>query len=805
MEKLQSPRKILEDWRVDDFINKQYLCYDLRRCNTIPNHFILNYDINNYDWHAEQTSIKDNYENVIRLKTYLNKNTEPVDLVQRQSKIEFDIDITEEKLHFRLKYFFHRDADTEELSRNKAIVLETFTYEEFKNLVQYVGYGDFEKDTSYDYLGYFAKIYEFYFKQVSTPEQLIFLYTNTPDFVFERMMLDDEKVMQHLITLTEYDDTGFFSGWKDGSSALVNVFKASSPGYIMNRFRENPKLCNRIYYNLDGISYDDGKPQSNRLIFAGIIRGFAQNHKIKTDEPIFRISKGYRVNTKVTELSGKVLGLFGQSDSETFFLQQQEETTIEVQQSSSLGIPVNSTTVSAWKNSDDGRQYNPLEMVYLEEEFDGITTISKVPAIYVKALADTEKWERINETIRIAADIAAIILGIGTLATTGNPYLIMAALADLSLAIPDLTIQTFREEIRKLPGGEQFLKDWDLIYGVGGAIVAAPQLIISIYKGIFVMLPKAAKNVQQGLKASAISLFLDLNSGTFQRKDLRLFQQTEWVIPSGGFFSKTVECDALVQNGAFFMELDAANTLGQIEKGINPDIIGAISPSRKFALVYKGEIVAQGNRYDKAYQRTLMDLKRASYNAENVGNILETLWKRIARLSEDRKYWTCFNEAGTELRWANVTEKDVQKSINAALRSSNEGKLWEGEIAQELSQHEKITDFSNIVDEMQKGRKLNNAGDIDVGSSKYIIECKESVSHNTLTTRASDGTYKFINQFDKYLNPQNPKYINTQNRKVVLAIKTFGKNTNLSHPILKQLQSKGVIIITNVKQIKNLK
>lgn len=44
------------------------------------------------------------------------------------------------------------------------------------------------------------------------------------------------------------------------------------------------------------------------------------------------------------------------------------------------------------------------------------------------------------------------------------------------------------------------------------------------------------------------------------------------------------------------MELDAANTLGQIEKGINPDIIGSISPSRKFALVYKGEIVAQGSR-----------------------------------------------------------------------------------------------------------------------------------------------------------------------------------------------------------------
>ncbi|MDR6371412.1 hypothetical protein J2795_002801 [Chryseobacterium bernardetii] len=632
MEKLISPQKLLEDWRTDDFINKQFLCSELRRRNTLFNDYILEYDVNNYDWHAEQTSIKDNKENIIKLKTYLNKNTELVDLVQRQNEIEFDIDLNVRKLYFRLKYFFHRNADTEELRRNKAIMLETFSYEEFKNLIQYVGYGDFEKDTSYNYLGYFSKIYEFYFNQASTPEQLIFLYTNTPDFVFERIVLDNEKVMQHLITLTEYDDTGFFSGWKDGSSALVNIFKTSSPGYIMNRFKKEPELCNRIYYNLDDISYVDEKPQSNRIIFAGIMRSFAQHHTIKEDAPIFKIKKGYRVNTKVNELSGTILGLFGQSDEETFFLQQQQEQYIEEENyvTDDLGVSTiakSSTQETIYKDLDEGRQFLPLEMVYLEEEFDGVTTITKVPAIYVKALADAEKWAIINDRLRIAADIAAIILGVGTLATTGNPYLLLAAAADLSLALPDLTIQAFREEIRKLPGGEQFLKDWDLIYGVGGAIVAAPQLIVSVYRGIFVLLPKAAKNVQQGLKASAISLFLDLNAGRFERSSLRLFQQTEWVIPSAGFISKTSECDALIQNGAFFMELDAAAIMESIGKkgGINPDTIGSISSNRRFALVYKGEIIAEGSRYDKAYQNVLQEIKQASYSSEKVGEILDDL------------------------------------------------------------------------------------------------------------------------------------------------------------------------------------
>ena len=82
---------------------------------------------------------------------------------------------------------------------------------------------------------------------------------------------------------------------------------------------------------------------------------------------------------------------------------------------------------------------------------------------------------------------------------------------------------------------------------------------------------------------------------------------------------------------AFFMELDAASIMESINKGngINPDVIGAISPKRNFALVYKGEIVAQGNRYDKIYQKALIDLKKGSYNIKIVGGILEDLYLKV--------------------------------------------------------------------------------------------------------------------------------------------------------------------------------
>jgi len=40
---------------------------------------------------------------------------------------------------------------------------------------------------------------------------------------------------------------------------------------------------------------------------------------------------------------------------------------------------------------------------------------------------------------------------------------------------------------------------------------------------------------------------------------------------------------------------------------------------------------------------------------------------------------------------------------------------------------------------------------------------------------------------------------------VVLAIKELGEGLKLNHPVFKELQKQGVIIITDLNQIKNLK
>ncbi|MDR6158681.1 hypothetical protein QF023_002197 [Chryseobacterium sp. SLBN-27] len=102
---------------------------------------------------------------------------------------------------------------------------------------------------------------------------------------------------------------------------------------------------------------------------------------------------------------------------------------------------------------------------------------------------------------------------------------------------------------------------------------------------------------------------MDLNSGAFQREDLRLFQPTEWVIPSAGFFSKTVECDALVQNGAFFIDLNTNLTASK----------------KEFGLVYNGKVIVRGNKFNKYYAGTLQDLKRLSHDVDKVKEYLAQL------------------------------------------------------------------------------------------------------------------------------------------------------------------------------------
>lgn len=88
----------------------------------------------------------------------------------------------------------------------------------------HVGFDDFEN--YYKYKNYFTEIFKSSFLKAKSAEELKFLYSKAPEFVLQGMALENEMLFGHLLALTKLDDTGIFSGWKDGSSALVNVLKA---------------------------------------------------------------------------------------------------------------------------------------------------------------------------------------------------------------------------------------------------------------------------------------------------------------------------------------------------------------------------------------------------------------------------------------------------------------------------------------------------------------------------------------------------------------------------------------------------
>lgn len=112
------------------------------------------------------------------------------------------------------------------------------------------------------------------------------------------------------------------------------------------------------------------------------------------------------------------------------------------------------------------------------------------------------------------------------------------------------------------------------------------------------------------------------------------------------------------------------------------------------------------------------------------------------------------------------------------------------------NQADEITDFANTVE--NKNTRSQN-GDIDCATKRYIIEAKSGL-HNE---KAFKGLKE---QLEKYL-PENSKsakkFMNPLGKKVVVVYEDLGTFT-LNHPILKELEEKGVIFIKGIDNLKKL-
>uniref|UniRef100_UPI0026107563 hypothetical protein n=1 Tax=uncultured Chryseobacterium sp. TaxID=259322 RepID=UPI0026107563 len=507
----------------------------------------------------------------------------------------------EEKIYYRLHFYYTGSKQT-------AFVLETYSYQEFRDLNILLNYGDIDQSEA-DY-NYFRQNFAYVLRNETIAERLKFIYENIPESILANFsaVLDSSIIFNHLEILSADDDSNIF---RDSSSAIIQIFKSFvNPIPILNYYRENPAKLNRIYYNLDKSSMYNGKMQSNRMILAHImwvLSIFAHNTKQKKTAKTFTIGKGYIVSSNTFEV-----GIFqqdGDNYRDTFFLQQQKVEQQNVKVIPKEGDPGAKEAIVT--DVDEGAQYRPLDMVYIRDINGEKEAGYFVPAILLKAMADEKQWEVILQNIHITADLIAVVIGILTL-PAGNPYLLLLAIVDVTLAGADLTFQAFREEIIKHEGGQAFLDAWDEIYAAGAALTVGTLLIGALYKvGLKLLtLPEIVKNVnlQNTIKTYMIGVLLEFNISNFQGNTVKILTQNSEIVTATSGTLNEFKVNRLFERECFI---------------VSGTVTRSSKTAEEFAMVYKGEIIAQGNKTE--FYQQIKEIGKDIYSDQRLTDKLEDM------------------------------------------------------------------------------------------------------------------------------------------------------------------------------------
>lgn len=472
----------------------------------------------------------------------------------------------------------------------------------------------------------------FFLKYNTDVDRLKLLYEQAPDFVLSELLglLGKDTLWNHFTLLSDYDDKGFFSNFKDASSAFINVLKAfGNSALLYDKLKNDPVLIKRIYKNLDKSSDYMGQVLSNRIIFSYLLNALCVANGFKdltVLDKTFYYGEGYKFDANVTGVSEK---------DDEFFIQQLREIPL-------FGMDFTPFTEDI--EEDKGKMYHPLDMVSFVDKNSPEEFVMLVPAILIKALSDEEEWQEINKNIRIGFDILALIIGVITVATTGNPGLFALALADIALATTDITVQTFHDEIIQMEGGPEFIDAWEKIYLVGGIITAGPALISTILKSgtSLLRIAQAAKNfkVMNYVKTCMMKVILEINIANFTKNTVKEIIYGEEALKLTGVNFKIAEVSRLQQEGVLFI------------KGINSqgETVG-------LAALYKGEVIAQGTA--KEVRETLKDIWTAK--GANLVSKLESL------LNKTKVDFDFFLNSVPEL----LTNRELAKKTYALFRNKN--------------------------------------------------------------------------------------------------------------------------------------
>lgn len=537
-------------------------------------------------------------------------------------------------------------------NKYKAVKIVVEKIEDFIAILKYID--------SETFLKYFINKIASYLTSVTSVQDLVFIYKNIPSYIFNLLSkkLPQKLVQNHINILTEYDDKGMFSFLKDESGTLIKAFKLLSqyPESI-NLLLNDQKSIKRIYKNLDGSSNFNGEIISNRIIFSNLIYAICAKNNFKGlnfIEREFTYGDGYKFDTNISPFSSE--------NDDEFFIKQLKQiikTEKVIYPDSDIPRLSESRTVKkeVFVDVDEGNVYKPLDIVYLYDNF----TQEKipVPAILIKALSDEVKWQEVQKNIRIGFDILAIVLGVITTATTGNPGILALAIADIAVASTDLVVEGLKEEILELDGGADFLDNWEKIYIVGGIVTAGPTLISSTINGGTRLLRAANNlnkiNVTKFVRTALAKVILEIEIANFTKNTVKEIIFGEEVFANSGIKFNTAGISRLQKQGVLFI------------KGIDFD-----GNTTGYAAIYKGEAIASGSA--KEVRETLMELWTTKNN--KLLDSLNELYEISSFVSKyASKLKTNINES---FFWSGKTDRIGGEFIALEIAKSKKGITLEG-------------------------------------------------------------------------------------------------------------------------------
>ncbi|OCK50488.1 hypothetical protein BA768_04870 [Chryseobacterium sp. CBo1] len=494
---IQKPNPENTEYKDDEYINLTDLLDRIRL--SYRNGSEMQYVFSEYFNDTPQMYIMDNNKNHIDISARIALKNGTIKVSQNLGSEPFMEVFFDDKKRLTYTLSFRYSG-----SRQVAIMLRTYSFKEYRNLLLYLGYGDVETD--YDASKFFIKEFTDFLKDTqNTADDLYKVYADLPKSFVVHIHLSTEKVVDHLKILTDVDDTGWFSWTKDTSSLLITLM-AMFRDYdkVVDYFNENPKFVNEIYDNLDGYSDFLGKPVSNRIHFASILSKFIQqDQEAKTKITNSLTNYGnYYIESNILELNDTLNTIKGIVSfdwdfdyKDAIFLQQKRKVakTRERPLIGQDGEPINDITADETivvdEDIDPGYFYNPMSPVtYLDKEGNS----HLVTALFIKAIADEKEWAEVMHHIRIGGDILAIIAGFMTMGLTAEFSVL--AVADIGLAGVDLALMSewLQKWLSQYPEGRWFVENWDLIY----AFVGAGIMSVVVMEGILIYGPALLENLK---------------------------------------------------------------------------------------------------------------------------------------------------------------------------------------------------------------------------------------------------------------------------------------------------------------------